>query len=164
MKVITEFEIDTTIAVLEGNDEQEMVQMVEMFQVEQPDLVAYIMGGDMPLFTAVEREIMLYLSLVIWKTLEVAHFGTDIKKIDASILKMEEESNWEVLDGEEDTPIFSEKIAPLYEGYDQEDLLAFVEDAIAESNGAFEKEAREPMFVMMKAVVDAFKFVLADAA
>jgi hypothetical protein len=53
---------------------------------------------------------------------------------------------------------FSDRLNPFFEGYPQEDLLAFAEEAVTEDegepDGIIGKEAREPIFVALKTMID----------
>ena len=154
MRVIRELEINGTIEVFESLSEDEMSAMVEQFSMEQDGLVNYIMSDKVAPLSQDERQVLLYLSLVIWKVSDEGFVSAP--NIPLDILSDKEEANWNKLSTQPDSMPFLEKISVLYLDYDQEDLLAFVEDSIAETEGVFAKEAREPMFVMMKSVVDSF--------
>jgi len=160
MERITEIEINSTMEAFESLSEDEMATMVEQFSTEQTDIVNYVMSDEIALFSATERQIMLYLGLVIWKTIDMKEF-TGVSAIPLNIITTSEDYNWELLDTQDQDAPFLERISVLYEEYPQEDLLAFAEDTLAESEGAFNREAREPMFVMLKSIIDSFSMMLA---
>ena len=74
MERITEIEINSTMEAFESLSEDEMATMVEQFSTEQTDIVNYVMSDEIALFSATERQIMLYLGLVIWKTIDMKEF------------------------------------------------------------------------------------------
>jgi hypothetical protein len=52
---------------------------------------------------------------------------------------------------------FQHKADVFFKDYPQEDLLAFVEDALADDEDSeVTKEGREPMFVALKTIIDVF--------
>jgi hypothetical protein len=65
-----------------------------------------------------------------------------------------EELNWEKINASEGKK-FKQRIDSLFEGFSQEDLLAFVEDALeADDLPIVTNEGREPMFIILKTIID----------
>ena len=66
-----------------------------------------------------------------------------------------EERNWTLLQSSKSNN-FQERLNPFFENYPQEDLLAFVEDALAdeEDDGLLTREGREPIFITLKSILD----------
>ena len=158
MEFVSESVIDKTIAVFEELGEEEMSIIVEQFSMEQPAIINFMMSDDVAPLSSDERQIMLFLSLVIWKSMEVT-CGKPIPTISMEMLSDEEENNWDLLESESDDAPFFEKISVLYENHTQEDILVFIEDSIAESEEAFDPNSREPMFVILKTIVDSIVLV-----
>jgi hypothetical protein len=126
---------------------------VEKFGKKQPALMAYIFSEDFELLTQDEREYMLYLMLVIWQSVEKVKgnlIPTTKKKLEEA-----EENNWELLENVIATN-FRDRMTVFFENSNQEDLLAFIEDALVadDEDNVVTKEGREPMFIALKSVVD----------
>ena len=149
---ISEDMIDTVVLKLETADFE---QEVAIFGEKQPVLLGYVLSEDFELLTNEEREWLLYLVLVLYQAIESGD-----KKIDPlskNDLEAAEEVNWARLETVT-AKHFRDRMTPFFEGYPQEDLLAFVEDSLTEDEEDTEnfltKEGREPMFVALKSVID----------
>jgi hypothetical protein len=92
----------------------------------------------------------------LWQSVEKVH--GKLPPLSKNALEAAEEANWESLESVT-AKRFRDRMTPFFEGYDQEDLLAFVEDSLTEDEEDTEnvvtKEGREPMFVALKSVIDA---------
>lgn len=152
---VSENMIDAVILELEEADfEQEVAILGE----KQPVLLGYVLSEDFELLTNEEREWLLYLVLVVWKATEKVH--GKIGPLSKNALETAEEANWERLESVT-AKRFRDRMTPFFDNYDQEDLLAFVEDSLTEDEEDTEavvtKEGREPMFVALKSVIDVLK-------
>ena len=146
---ISENTIDGVVEALESVDFE---QEVERFGKRQPALMSYIFSEDFELLTQAEREYMLYLMLVVWQSVEKTKGSLNM--INKKDLEAAEERNWELLDTIEDNR-FRERMTVFFDDSEQEDLLAFVEDALVEDDDStVTKEGREPIFVALKSVID----------
>jgi hypothetical protein len=150
---VSEDIIDEVVVAFETIDfEQEVAVLGE----KQPVLLAYVLSEDFELLTNDERDWLLYLVLVIWNACEKVH--GEIGPLSKNALETADELNWERLE-HVTAKRFRDRMTPFFEGYKQEDLLAFVEDSLTEDEEDTEnvvtKEGREPMFVALKSVIDA---------
>lgn len=147
---VSEKIIDNITDALEGADFE---KETEYLGKKQPALLGYVFSEDFELLTQNEREYLLYLILVVYKSVEKV-LGT-LPTIHADSLAEAEERNWEILDKVTATR-FRDRMTPFFEDSEQEDLLAFVEDALVEDDEdtVITKEGREPIFVAMKTVID----------
>jgi hypothetical protein len=149
---ISEDMIDAVILKLETADfEQEVAFLGE----KQPILLGYVLSEDFELLTNAEREWLLYLVLVVYQAIESG--GKKIDPLSKNDLEAAEEANFERLETVT-AKRFRDRMTPFFEGYPQEDLLAFVEDSLTEdeedTDNFLTKEGREPMFVALKSVID----------
>ena len=149
---VSEDIIDEIVIELESADfEHEVTLLGE----KQPILLGYVLSVDFELLTNDEREWLLYLVLVLWKAIEKVH--EKVGPLSKNDLEAAEEANWERLE-HVTAKRFRDRMTPFFEGYPQEDLLAFVEDNLTEDEEDTEnvvtKEGREPMFVALKSVID----------
>ena len=147
---VSEKVIDGISEALENADFE---REIEIFGKQQPALLGYVFSEDFELLTREEREYMLYLLIVLCKCIEQVE--GELPVIHADNLGEAEERNWELLDAVTETR-FRDRMNVFFEDSDQEDLLAFIEDALIEDDddSVVTKEGREPMFVALKSVVD----------
>lgn len=147
---ISENIIDAVTEQLEAADFE---KEVEAFGKKQPALLGYVFSEDFELLTRDERDYLLYLLIVIWKSVEKVKGA--LSATPASALETAEEHNWELLENTSEKR-FRDRMTVFFNDSDQEDLLAFIEDALAEDDNesVVTKEGREPIFVALKTVVD----------
>lgn len=152
MKLVSENTLDQ---IVERFDDSEAAyeQAIVDFEKAQPILLSYLFSEEFEVFTADEKEFMLMLSTIIYTA--VKDENGDIPLIDEKAIADAEEANWAKLE-DLSSKRFNERLDIFFEDYEQEDLLAFVEDALAEDDEdpIVTKEAREPMFVTLKTVID----------
>ena len=159
MTLVSENTIDAVVESLETADFEAEVAILGD---EQPALLAYVMSEEFELLTQDERELMLYIIIVLWRSVE-RHKGAALDplpdeesgyKHSINALEDAEERNWERLDTVT-LKHFRDRMTVFFDGYGQEDLLAFVEDTLVEDDDTIvSKEGREPMFVALKSVID----------
>ncbi len=143
-----------------GGSPEKAEALLNTMGAAQPALLPFIAGEESEsAFTQPEREYLIYLLLVIWKAWDTVHGKQPV--ISPEALSEAEEKNWELLEG---TPAkrFRERLDVFFAHSVQEDLLAFLEDMLSEPEDedaedaelAISREGREPMFVLLKSVVD----------
>jgi hypothetical protein len=153
MIFIDEKTIDKAIdLVLDGDDHDEA--LYNSLLEQQPNVLAYILNDEESAFTEEEKDYLFHLLLIIWQAISSK---TEVGPvIEPQTLADAEEVNWDKLETQQATK-FRERIAVFFEETDQEDLLAFIEDAVLDDEESpVSKEGREPMFVLLKSVVDCF--------
>jgi len=156
MEFVSEKLIDQVALSLEGSTGA-YEEAVEQLREEQPVVLAYLFNEELKIFTQGEKEYMLYLILVIWKAIEEADPG-ELPAISADTFTAKEEKNWELLQAQKKRS-FRDKLDVFFDQYAQEDLLAFIEDALVEEEDEEEetvitKEGREAIFVILKTILD----------
>lgn len=152
MEFISESVIDRIAQELENTPDGYVLAIEEMKE-KQPALLAYFLSEDFHLLTEDENEYLLYLGIVIWKSIEETAPG--LPAVTEKALEMAEEVNWDLL-SQVTSNKFRERMNVFFDNYSQEDLLAFVEDALIDDEDSFiSKEGREPLFVTLKSVIDA---------
>lgn len=151
MKFITEAEIDEAIHELSGS-EAAYLDCLQDLEDHHPVIFSYLLSEDFEVLTPSERDYLFFLLAVTWKAVREA-LPPDLAITDQQLGKAEEE-NWAVLQAAK-ARRFRDRLDPFFEQSPQEDLLAFLEDAVAdEEEGILSKEAREPVFVILKSIVD----------
>ncbi len=138
--------------VVEALEEADFEQEITDFTDEYPVLIEYWGAEDFTLLTQDERELMLYLLLVLTKSVEQAQ--GELPPFSDEALENAEERNWERLETVTSKQ-FRDRMDVFFDNYPQEDLLAFVEDNLVEDeDSVVTKEGREPIFVALKSVID----------
>ncbi len=150
MEFVSEEIIDRVAENL-GASDSSFEQAIEHLQYAQPALLAFFLSENFEVFTREERDYLLFLMLVIWQAVESVK--PDLPQISEQDLSEAEERNWEMLQ-QVKSRRFRERLDVFFDGHPQEDLLAFIEDAVMEEDEMITSEGREPMFVSLKSVVD----------
>jgi hypothetical protein len=154
MKLISENIIDLVAEKLDEGSDAAYEKACEDFSKQQPAVFSYLFSEDIALLTEDEREYLLYLALIIWKS--VVKAVKKVPVVTALRIDQAEEDNWALLEPVKSNR-FTDKADVFFKNYPQEDLLAFVEDMLTDDeNSEVTKEGREPMFVALKTVIDVF--------
>lgn len=161
MIFITEHIIEQAAEALDVPEDEWLI-VVEEFGKSQPAVLAYLFSEDLELLTQDEREYGLYLTMVMWRAIETV--SGKIREVTADEITELEEFNWVMLDKVNEQR-FRDRVTIFFDGYAQEDLLAFVEDALVDDDDSqVSKEGREPLFVTLKSIIDALAIASEQAA
>lgn len=118
----------------------------------QPALLAFLTQESTDLLLEEEKDIMWYITVVIVNACQSD--GITVTELSDNTLSDYEEANWQLL---HDQPkgTFREKLTVFFEDYEQEDLLAFVEDTLElEEDSPITAVGRDVIFISAKAVID----------
>ena len=150
--MVEAFIIDETTEELSAS-ERALEHTLDLMNQEQPVLLAYLFSENFEAFTESERELLLFLTSVIWKS--VFRVWGHQKEVTEAQLASAEERNWALLQNVNERQ-FRARVTVLFDDQpEEEELLAFVEDAVAEDEGSpVSSEGREPLFVTLKSIVD----------
>jgi len=131
----------------------DLAMLAEQLQARQPVVMGWLFSPDFEAFTQPEREYLLYLVLVVAEA--VAEVRPDgLPEVGPEFLSEREEANWKALAGQS-SRVFHERLDAFFEQTEQEDLLAFAEDALADYEDEWvTPEGREGLFVVLKTVID----------
>ncbi len=153
MKIISEDTLDQIVERFDDSD-QAYVQAVEQMESEQPVLLGYLFTDEFEAYTQDEKEYLLMLTTIIFTAIRDTNAGA-LPPVTVQALSAAEEQNWAKLEGIS-AKSFNERMDIFFEDYIQEELLAFVEDALADDDEdpIVTKEAREPLFVTLKTIID----------
>jgi hypothetical protein len=150
VKFISDQEIEAAAEALEKEDQYE--KAAESLQQEQPEIMGWLFSDSLDLLTRSEREYLLYLILVIFRAIRLEQ--PEVPRPDEEMLSLTEEKNWTTL-GNAKANTFHERLDAFFEHTDQEDLLAFAEDALSDHEDEWiTKEGREALFIVLKTVID----------
>ena len=138
-----------------GADEKGYLQALEQLQEEQPAALAYLYSDSFSSFSQEEREYLLFLVLVLYSSIRAG--GREVVPASEEAIETAEEANWTLLE-ETNAKRFRDRLDVFFEGYFQEDLLAFAEDSLIDPDAddvpLVNKESREPLFVALKSLID----------
>lgn len=150
--MVQETTIDKVVDIF-NEDESALDTALAALEAQQPLLYGFLLESEeFEAFTDAEREYLLFLALVVWKSVE-EQYG-ECPEVSEEQLSAAEEKNWEQL-GELSETRFRERVSLFFTDYREEDLLAFVEDALLEDDDTpVTKEGREALFVSLKSVID----------
>ncbi|MBI5914362.1 MAG: hypothetical protein HY842_03230 [Bacteroidetes bacterium] len=155
--MIPESIIDQVIEKFE-NQTVDYEQTVQDFADRQPALFSFLIADNEGVFSQDEEDFLLYLALVIFKSVETAN--PDVPVAEEEEISETEEANWSLMESSK-AGDFHKRLDVFFEKSPQEDLMAFVEDALTgeaenEDGESFHltPEGREPMFVALKTVID----------
>ena len=146
---IAEKAIDAVAESLGGDKYDEAIADM---QAKQPILFSYLLSESFKLLTKEESDYLIYLALVIWKS--VSTTTTTAELLMSDNIEEAEEKNW-TLFNESKARKFNDKLDAFFNKYPQEDLLAFVEDALVDDEDSFvTKEGKELLFIGLKTTID----------
>ena len=149
MNLISESVIDQYLDRYEN--ESNFLQDLSQLTNEQADLMAFISQENNSLLTQHELALLEYLTVVIYFSSK--HVMNSIK-INGNDLEIAEEKNWEIFN-EHPSKNFTKKLDIFFENYQQEDLLALVEDSIqADEEEMVTPIGKEIIFVACKSIID----------
>jgi hypothetical protein len=157
MKFVSEEFIDKVIEELDELDEDQYEVRMEAFARSQPVIVAYLFDEEnFHLLNEDEKGYLQYLALIIWMANEMVN--PDTEPVSEEMIGEAEEKNYALLEATTGKN-FRDRLNIFFEGYPQEDLLAFAEEAVLEDedepDALVSKEGREPVFIAAKTVIDA---------
>ena len=149
MTIIEEKTIEESIELL--SDKEMYHQFFEETVTENSGLVAYLSAEGFNILTEEEKDLMWYCALVLlhsWKKIT-----GDFPSISNDDIEDAEEANYDIV-GEKQIK-FKEVADLLFEEYEQEDLLAFVEDTLTPDEEDFiTPVGRKVLFISLKTIID----------
>lgn len=155
MNFVSEQHIDQVIDQLESMNEIQYEQRMQAFSEAQPVIFAWLFSEQFDLLTDDEKGFLHYLALIAWSA--IVKVNGPQAPVSEDELGEAEEINIEVLENSS-AKSFRDRLNPFFEGSEQEDLLAFAEDAVLEYDSDPEfvltKDGREPIFVALKTIID----------
>lgn len=156
MSIVSAATIDAIIEELDTLSDEQYEQRVDGFAQAQPVLIAYLFNEEnFHLLTDEEKGFLQYLSLIAHEAVERTMGKRE--RISEDEIGEAEEKNYEILENST-AKTFRDRLDPFFEGYKQEELLAFAEEAVMEDDedpeSVVTKEGREPIFIAIKTLID----------
>lgn len=140
---------------MEDLPDEQYEQRMEAFAAAQPVLVAWLFSDNFDLLNEDEKGYLQYLALIAW--LSIVKVAGQVEAVSEEQIGLAEEKNYEVLENST-AKKFRDRLNPFFEHTQQEDLIAFAEDAVVEDeddpDALVTKEGREPIFIALKTMVD----------
>jgi len=149
--MIQEATIERTLERLESGTDDFAIEFQDFAQ-SQPHLASYLTNEENSILSEEERELLLFGAIVIYQS--VLDERTEPDPIPEAMIGQAEEENYALM---ADKGLFRDRLSPFFDESGEEELLAFIEDLIvaeADEDDTIAKEAREPMFIALKTVVD----------
>lgn len=137
----------------------ESMVLVNQMTKEHPLIVAYLMTAGEDFLTREERELLIYLGMVVWKIM--TKLSGPLPAVTNEILENAEDRNirmLEYLEGEPDEE-FLNTVGILVENYNQSEILRYVVEAIIEDDDDavyISDQAKGIMLLCIKTVIDSF--------
>jgi len=154
MTFISESIIDKILTQLE-TDQSKMDKFLDQLTDQQEYIVAYLLDEDgETVLSEDEQDYLIFLAIVIWRSFIEA--GAKLPEINMEQLNETEDKNWGLIN-ESSSALFYERVSPFFEGYPQEDLLAFVEDSVNaddDDDNTISSIGKEPVFIKLKTLID----------
>ena len=152
-KFISEDLIEKVMTEMEG-EASKLEQHLKHFEEEQGAIYNWLISESFDILIQEEKDHMFYLALVIWRA--TSNNDEPYHLISPEEIEKADETTWSIF--LEAKGKFKSKLDVFFENYDQEDLLAFVEDALEiEEDDFLTPVGREIIFVSMKTLIDLLK-------
>ena len=158
MKPISADIVESTWQRMAAMPPGEAPKLVGRMEKEQPVVMAYLMAVDHDLFSQEERELLLYLGMVVWQIMSQG--SAPLSLVTEKALDKAEESNMKMIEYlmDESEPDFTETTRTMIENYGQPEVLRYVVEALVEA--AEDEEVSEDhigiMMLDLKTVIDCF--------
>ena len=141
--MIQESTIEKEIKLVSGNVDENILDFVS----GEKQFTGYLLGEDFHLLTEVEKETMLFIHLVIFRSMLSEEKGLEF---DPKLFQEIEDKNWESFNVKGKS--WKEKIDAIFDSYYEEELLAFTEDML--NDESISDLARELIFITAKSYIE----------
>ncbi|KAA3619525.1 MAG: hypothetical protein DWQ05_02030 [Calditrichaeota bacterium] len=143
----------------------ESMILVNQMTKEHPLIVAYLMTAGEDMLSKDERELLIYLGMVVWKIM--TQLSGPLPAVTNETLEAAEDRNIQMLEYLEGEPEeeFLNTVGVLIENYNQSEILRYVVEAIIEDDDDsvyIGDEAKGTMLLCIKTVIDSFDTIEAE--
>lgn len=148
---VTEQDIDQILNMFENGGEM-IDEMIEHTLNRYPPVSYYLTQVDQDILTGMEYDQLLVGAAVI---LEAFRNSGEVDLTDdvLDLLSEQEDLNWKKILAQNGK--FHQKLDAFFEGYPEEDLLAFIEDSLVdEGEGSLSPVGQEVIFIKLKTLTD----------
>jgi len=132
-------------------------EVIRKFSKEQPFILTYLMALGESVFNEDERELLLYLGVVVWRMM--SRGNKPLPKVTEQMIDEAEQKNVEMLrylEGESETG-FTETTATVMGNYNQPEVLRYVVEALMEDDDediVIRDEYLGIMMIYLKTIID----------
>jgi len=134
------------------NDEEAYVEALAGIMETQPALLAFVGQESIDILLEEEKDILWYLVMIVYSSIEKDDIN--ITEISDKSLSENEEKNWALFQ-EQPKGTFRDRVTAFFEDFEEEDLLAFVEDTLEiEEDSPITTVGREVIFITAKSIID----------
>jgi len=153
MNFISEEVINPVIDLLSDNEALYEEYMLE-FSEKQPFLLAFLLSEGFDVLDEHEKSMLFYLAMILYFSVVKGTSEAEIDTIELATIQSVDEENWTEVDQHKFKEM-KEIADHFFTNFSQEDLLAFVEDALMEDEEyEISKIGRNVIFVSMKSLID----------
>jgi len=151
--------VERTWQRIAGQSAKDAQKLVNRMSKEQPVVLAYLMAVDNDIFNQEERQVLLFLGVVVWQIM--LQRNRPLPMVTEKILDKAEAGNLkmaEYLRGETEAG-FEEATRKIIENYKQPEVLRYVVEAImedTEESCPIQEENKGIMLLDLKTVIDCF--------
>ena len=147
--MISEKEIDKSID--QVGDKDVFIKLSKQLIEQQSAIVAYYNSESFEILSEEEKDLLWYCTIVIFRAVELS--GYSIQEVTIEQIQEAEEHNYS-LAGDKDLK-FTQIADVFFDGYPEEDLLAFAEDTLIPDEEEFPSPVgRKVMFITLKTIID----------
>ncbi|MEY4926256.1 MAG: hypothetical protein RI894_692 [Bacteroidota bacterium] len=153
-------ELNDVLEWLHNLEEDALTAIIDKIADENPHLLGYVMSDDALMLGENEAEVILFIAVVFYKTVE-RKLG-QVEAISEEAIDQLQDANWQLFeDAENKKPAeMAEYVNELVEKHAEPEFLYYILDALEEEESdeddlGIEESAKVPMFVMLKTVADA---------
>ncbi len=119
---------------------------------EQPAIISMLYSTDLKTLTEEETDLLFFIVAVLYESVKAKN--GDLDQVAPEDLEVADDANWAKMMAAGNGN-FRDRITPFFDGYLQEDLLAFTEDALLDDDEQVVSGiGREAIFVTAKTVID----------
>ena len=155
MKPISKKVVDETWQKMNKIAAEKAPELIEKMKAEQPSLLVFLMAVDADILNDDERELLLYLGMVVWQIM--LRGNKSLKEVPEEVIFEKEDSNIAMLDYLEDEPDFDETMMNIMENYNQKEVLCYVVEALMEPDEEgvdLSEDGLGALFISLKTVID----------
>jgi hypothetical protein len=134
-------------------------KMIEQMSKQQPVILAYLMAVGDDLFNEDERELLLYLGVVVWQIM--LQGDAPLSKVTEKALDKAERTNIKMLERFTNRSLnqMAKGVKEMLGNYNQKEVLSYVVEALMEEpeeGCLIRDEVKGIMMIFLKTVIDCF--------
>jgi len=142
-----------------GMNPSELNKLIILMRKKQPSVLAYLMAVEHDLLNQDERELILYLGVLVWQIMSQGN--KPLPKITEDTLFEMDDSNKKMLEYlmDQSETGFNEVVETMSKNYNQQNVLKYVIEALfeePEEDCNIREENMGIIFISLKTIIDCF--------